>query len=93
MKVVHEPLLDEFEREGAACNYYRASGWGMLPDVASIRNQDVSAAALMHAHTRTHANALGAMLYTIYDRYITFIPPYSVTDVIYIRYAIRLLRS
>ena len=62
IKVVHEPLLDEFEREGAACNYYRASGWGMLPDVASIRNQDVSAAALMHAHIRTHADALGATI-------------------------------
>ena len=29
LKVVHEPLLDAFEREGVAANYYRASGWGM----------------------------------------------------------------
>ena len=39
IKVVHEPLLDEFEREGAACNYYRASGWGMLPDVCGVNTQ------------------------------------------------------
>ena len=33
-----------------------------MPDVASIRNQDVSTTALMHAHIRTHADALGATI-------------------------------
>ena len=34
----------------------------MLPDVGSIRNQDVDAKALLHAHIRTHADALGATI-------------------------------
>ena len=43
-------------------NYFRASGWKMLPDVSSIRNQDVDTNALLHAHIRVHADALGATI-------------------------------
>ena len=34
----------------------------MLPDVSSIRNQDVDTDALLHAHMRVHADALGATI-------------------------------
>ena len=59
---VHEPLLEAFQHEGVSANYFRASGWKMLPDVSSIRNQDVDTDALLHAHMRTHADALGATI-------------------------------
>ena len=59
---MHEPLLEAFQHEGVSANYFRASGWKMLPDVSSIRNQDVDTNALLHAHMRTHADALGATI-------------------------------
>ena len=61
-RTVHEPLLDDFQQEGVSANYFRASGWSMLPDVSSIRNQDVDSGALLHAHMRTRADALGATI-------------------------------
>ena len=61
-RTVHEPLLEAFQQEGVSANYFRASGWTMLPDVSSIRNQDVDTNALLHAHMRTHADALGATI-------------------------------
>ena len=48
--------------KGAARNYFKANGWHMLPDIASIKNMDEDGDRLLIAHMRTHGHGLGSAI-------------------------------
>ena len=59
---VQTQLLEKFGVDGAAANYFKALPWEMMPDLATIRNADMSLGFLSLPHFRTHGHALGSSI-------------------------------